>query len=372
MRIAYLCADPGIPVRGCKGASVHLRSLAAALHRRGHDVLLAATTIEGDEPAPRGVVMEPLPSDEAEATAWLTTGLRDWRADVVLERYSLKSGAGVDVAHRLGLNFVLEVNAPLVDEAARYRGLTDVQTWLVREKALLLASDQVVAVSNGVRDHVLLSGVPRSRVVVIRNGVDLDLFAAGRGNAVRRRYGLRSKAVIGFAGSLKAWHGVRTLVLALAGLPENVHLLVVGDGPQREEIEALATALHVIPRLRMAGAVAHERMPDYLASMDIAVAPYEPQPSFYFSPLKVMEYMAAGLPVVASNQGDLAEIIGDAGVLVPPGDEPALRDALNRLVRSEPRRRELSLRARRRAQAMSWDGVAQEVERVLLPKAIAA
>lgn len=372
MRIAYLCADPGIPVRGHKGASVHLRSLASALHHRGHDVLLAATAIEGDEPAPTGVVMERLPSDEADATAWLTTGLRDWRADVVLERYSLFSGPGVRVAHGLGLNFVLEVNAPLVDEAARYRGLTDVETWRAREKDLLRASDRVVAVSNGVRDHVLMCDVPRSRVVVIRNGVDVELFAGGRGNGVRRRYGLRRKPVIGFAGSLKAWHGVRTLVLALAGLPESAHLLVVGDGPQREDIQALASALHVGPRLRMAGAVGHERMPDYLAAMDVAVAPYEPQPGFYFSPLKVMEYMAAGLPVVASNQGDLPEIIGDAGVLVPPGDEPALRDALNRLLNSERRRTELGLRARRRAHAMTWDGVAQEVERLLLLKAMAA
>ncbi len=372
MRIAYLCADPGIPVRGHKGASVHLRSLASALHRRGHEVLLAATAIEGDEPAPLGVVMERLPSDEADATAWLTTVLRHWRADVVLERYSLKSGPGARVAHRIGLTYVLEVNAPLVDEAARYRGLSDVQTWLAREKALLLASDRVVAVSNGIRDHVLAAGVPRLRVVVIHNGVDVELFAAGRGNAVRRRYGLRGKFVIGFAGSLKPWHGVGTLVLALAGLPESVHLLVVGDGPQREEVEALATALHVTPRVRMAGAVVHERMPDYLAAMDVGVAPYEPQPGFYFSPLKVMEYMAAGLPVVASHQGDLPEIIGDAGVLVPPGDEPALQDALKRLLNSERRRVELRLRARRRAQAMSWHGVAEEVERVLLVKAVAA
>ena len=372
MRIAYLCADPGIPVRGHKGASVHLRSLASALHRRGHDVLLAATAIDGDEPAPAGVVMERLPSDEAESTAWLTTGLRDWRADVVLERYSLSSGPGVSVAHRLGLNFVLEVNAPLVDEAARYRGLTDVQSWHAKERALLLASDRVVAVSSGVRDHVLMCGVPRSRVAVIHNGVDVELFAAGRGNAVRRRYGLWRKPVIGFAGSLKAWHGVQTLVLALAGLPENVHLLVVGDGPQRQEIEALAAALHVTTRLRMAGAVAHERMPDYLAAMDVAVAPYETQPDFYFSPLKVMEYLAAGLPVVASSQGDLPEIIGDAGVLVPPGDEPALRAALNRLLNNDGRRTQLSLRAHGRAAAMTWDGVAQNVEHVLQLKAVAA
>ena len=372
MRLAYVCADPGIPVQGHKGASVHLRSLASALYRRGHEVLLVARAIEGQNPPPAGVTLERLPSDQAEAAAWLTTRLRDWGADVVLERYSLSSGPALRVAHMLGLALVLEVNAPLVDEAARYRGLTKVDAWRAREKELMRASDHVIAVSNGVRDHVLMCGVPRQRVVMVRNGVDVTLFAAGRGNGLRRRYGLRGKLVVGFAGSLKAWHGVRTLVHALAGLPEIVHLLVVGDGPQRDDIEALATTLKVSKRLRMAGAVPHERMPDYLAAMDVAVAPYEAQVGFYFSPLKVMEYLAAGLPVVASNQGDLPDIIGDAGVLVAPGDEPALRGALSRLLQNDRRRKELSLRALRRARAMSWDYVAKDVESVLALRAVAA
>jgi glycosyltransferase involved in cell wall biosynthesis len=372
MRIAYLCADPGIPVCGHKGASVHLRSLASALQRRGHDVLLAATAIEGDEPAPLGVVMEPLPSGKAEATAWLTTRLRDWGAEVVLERYSLNSGPGLKVAHALGLNFVLEVNAPLVDEATRYRGLTDVEARRTVEAELLRTSDRVVAVSNGIRNHAITCGVPASRVVVIHNGVDLELFASGRGDGIRRRYGLLRKPVVGFAGSLKAWHGVRTLILALAGLPESVHVLVVGDGPEHNELRRLATSQKVSSRVRMTGAVPHQRIPHYLAAMDVAVAPYEPQPGFYFSPLKVMEYMAAGLPVVASNQGDLQQIIADAGVLVPAGDEVALRDALNRLFTDPRRRRKLGRRARQRAAAMSWHAVAQAVESVLLDKAAAA
>lgn len=372
MKIAYLCADRGIPLLGHKGASVHLRSLATALHRRGHDVLLVASAIEGENAPPPGIALERLPRDEAEATEWLTRRLQDWRPDAVLERYSLSSGPGVRVAHLLEVPFVLEVNAPLVDEAARFRGLTNVDDWRAREQHLLRASDRVIAVSSGVRDHVLTSGLPRERVVVIHNGVDVTLFAAGRGNTIRRRYGLRGKPVLGFAGSLKPWHGVESLVRALPGLSETVHLLLVGDGPQRDAVEALARALNVTPRLRMAGAVPHERMPDYLAAMDVAVAPYEAQPDFYFSPLKVIEYMAAGLPVVASDQGDLPEIIGDAGILVAPGDEHALGNALSRLLGDERHRTELGARARRRARAMSWDAVAKVIENVLGLKAVAA
>ena len=372
MRIVYLCADRGIPVLGHKGASVHLRSLAAALRRRGHDVLLAASAIAGENPPPVGVALETLPRGNAEATSWLATRLGDWRPDVVLERYSLDSGPGLSVVRVLGLPFVLEVNAPLADEAARYRGLSEVDAWRERERKILRASDRVIAVSNGIRNHVLRAGVAAERVVVIPNGVDLTLFRGGRGNAVRRRYGLRGLPVVGFAGSLKPWHGLRTLVLAMAGLSQAAHLLVVGDGPERKEVERFATECGIAARLRMAGAIAHERVPDYLAAMDIGVAPYDAQPDFYFSPLKVIEYLAAALPVVASNQGDLPEIIGDAGILVPPADPEALREALRRLLEDEGLRGQLGARADARARAMSWDNVAARVEAVLSLRAVAA
>jgi glycosyltransferase involved in cell wall biosynthesis len=99
--------------------------------------------------------------------------------------------------------------------------------------------------------------------------------------------------------------------------------------------------------------------------MDIGVAPYTAQDGFYFSPLKVAEYLAAGLPVVVSDQGDLREIVGDAGVLVPPDDVAALAAALARLVRDPSLRRTLSTAARLRAVALDWLQVAGRVEAII-------
>src|SRR5690606_35992876 len=83
----------------------------------------------------------------------------------------------------------------------------------------------------------------------------------------------------------------------------------------------------------LAGAVEPAEVPAWLARMDIAVAPYHGDQPFYFSPLKIYEYMAAGLPVVASDVGDLAALVrhGETGLLCPPGDPPALAAALARL-----------------------------------------
>ena len=363
MRVVYLCADRGIHLLGSKGASVHLRSLAVALASRGNEVTLACRRLDGDNTLPSTVRVEQLPPGEEEQAGWIKALLEGTLADVLLERYSLNSGPGLQAAKRLGVRYVLEVNAPLVEEAARYRGLTETAAYAERERSLIASSDCVIAVSSGIRAHALASGAGADRVRVIPNGVDLALFRRAGRERVRAGLGLAGQTVIGFAGSLKPWHGVLDLVAAFARLKGRVHLLLVGDGPEREAVETAAAKRRLQGRVTMIGAVPHSWVPDYLSAMDVGVAPYVPQERFYFSPLKLAEYMAVGLPVVASDQGDLAAALGGAGLLVPPGDTARLAGTLRRLVADEPARRRLGKAARVRARALSWNRVAWRVEK---------
>lgn len=365
MRVVYLCADRGIPLLGTKGASVHVRSLAAALAGRGNEVTLACRRLDGDNAPPSAVRVEQLPPGEEEQAGWIKTLLEGTTADVLLERYSLHSGPGLQAAKRLGVRYVLEVNAPLVEEAVRYRGLTDTAAYLERERSLIAASDRIIAVSSGIRAHALASGAAASRVRVIPNGVDLALFRRAGRERVWADLGLAGKTVVGFAGSLKPWHGVLDLVAAFACLTGRVHLLLVGDGPEAAAVAAAGARRGLNGRVTMTGSVPHSSVPDYLSAMHIGVAPYLPQERFYFSPLKVAEYMAAGLPVVASDQGDLAATLGGAGLLVPPGDTARLAGALRQLVGDERARLSMGRAARARAGGLSWRRVAWRVEKTL-------
>lgn len=364
MRILYVCADRGIPLGGSKGASVHVRSITAALAARGHQVTIACRRVDGGDTVGAGLTVEPMPADESGHESWLTDLLARTRPNSVVERYSLSSGPALSVCRRSAVSYVLEVNGPLVDEAERFRGLADAATWRRRERRLLAGADHVIAVSEAVASHVRRCEVAADRISVIPNGVDLDRFAAGNGEAVRRRYGLDRAAVVGFCGSLKPWHGVLDLVAATALLPTNARLLIVGDGPQRPAVVRAIHDLGLADRVVMTGAVSHHAVPQYLAAMDVAVAPYAAMPDFYFSPLKVVEYLAAGLPVVASSQGELDEL-SDAGVLIRPSSPVDLAAAICALLDDSARRHIMSAAARRLASERTWSRAAAQLESAL-------
>ena len=170
-------------------------------------------------------------------------------------------------------------------------------------------------------------------------GVDAERFCP-EGEPARLE--ANGSVVVGFVGSLRPWHGVEVLCQAfgrVAGDPR-FHLLVVGDGPERRSVRALEARFP--DRVTLTGGVSHEDVPRYLRAMDMAVAPYPNLDRFYFSPLKVLEYMAAGRAVVASGIGQVAELIrdGSTGILVPPGDPDALAAHLRELA-DDPGRREL-------------------------------
>ncbi|MGE5698790.1 MAG: glycosyltransferase family 4 protein [Deltaproteobacteria bacterium] len=383
MRIAYVCADPGVPVFGMKGCSIHVQEVLRALIGRGARVTLFAAR-EGGEPVDglAGIALHPLPMPSAgnlagrereslAANAALRTALDgEGPFDLVYERYSLWSFAGMEYASAAGIPGVLEVNAPLIDEQATYRGLADLHGAVrVAERAFHSAA-AIVAVSQGVADYLDRFPGARGRVHVIPNGVDPGRFPENLPPALPRA---RGTFTTGFVGTLKAWHGLSHLVEAFDTLHREEpgsRLLVVGTGPERDRLAEDLTRRGLAPAATLTGAVRPEEIPGLLASMDAAVAPYPRREDFYFSPLKVFEYMAAGLPVAASRIGQIERLIrdGEDGILLPPGDSDALASALLRLARDPSLRARLGRAARERARKeFSWATVAERILRAAAP-----
>ena len=380
MRVAYVCADPGVPVFGSKGCSVHVQEVVAALRRTGAAVRVFAARLGGEPPPSlRDVPVEPLPCAAAgdpaarERAAMRANGVLDTALargdpfDLVYERYSLWSFAAMEHARTTGTVGLLEVNAPLVEEQAAHRALVDrTAAEAVAERAFGAAS-ALLAVSPPLAEWLEQQSAARGRVHVVPNAVDPARFPAGLRPTRPAAPGVFT---VGFGGSLKPWHGLSVLAEAFALLRRSrpaSRLLVVGDGPARADLEAALAARGAGDAVEMTGAVAPSDVPGLLASMDAAVAPYPPRERFYFSPLKVYEYMAAGLPVVASRMGALEEMIRDGvdGLLCPPGDATALAAALLGLS-EQPRWRAALGREGRRAvlSEHTWSAVAARILRL--------
>ncbi|HEU5249032.1 MAG TPA: glycosyltransferase family 4 protein [Thermoanaerobaculia bacterium] len=387
MRLAYVCADAGVPVFGRKGCSIHVQEVLRAFLRRGIEVDLFAARFGGKPPAAlERVRVHPLPEPTAgdavsrerqalEANRFLEGALRrSGPFDVLYERYSLWSFAGIEYARRTGLPGILEVNAPLIEEHSKYRGLSDRDAAEKVAGRCFAAAGVIVAVSEGVAATLERHPAARGRIRVVPNGVDPGRFRPDIAPAAPAPPGVFT---VGFVGSLKPWHGISTLVEAFARFRESegdARLLVVGDGPERRTLDAEVSERGLAAFTRLTGPVDPEEVPRFLVSMDAAVAPYPSDASFYFSPLKVYEYMAAGLPVIASAVGQLADLLeeGRCGILCTPGDPAEFAEALVRLRRDPDLRRRLGRDARARVlRECTWDMVAERLLEAATPAAVA-
>jgi glycosyltransferase involved in cell wall biosynthesis len=353
MNILYTSADLGVPLRGTKGAGVHVRAITQALSRLGHKVTIAIATERSGNPAPDVHRIEVLTAGAVAARAQLMELIEREQIEFVIERYSLNSGAAVSAAHACGLALLLEVNAPLVHEAARYRGLNNVPAALEQEREVFESADVISVVSTPLQRYVR-SIVPAADIHVVPNGVEVARFATAQQAPLPVAAG---RPVVGFAGSMKAWHGVLDLLEAFSRCARREPaplLLLVGSGPEEDAVRRRAGTRELVGDVMLAGAVAHAEMPQLLAAIDIAVAPYTPSDNFYFCPLKILEYMAAGKPVVYPEVGDLPSIVDDAGIGYPAGDIDAMASALGHLLDDSDHRDRLGAAATTRAAAYDW------------------
>ncbi len=402
MRILYLCSDHGVDFSGLKGASIHVRSFVHALAKLGHETMAIGTRVSSPElfqtATHTNAMQVPLAPCNRKLLNAMKAGNRflgrspgrgrdviralhnseffkvadqlatRFSPSFIYERYSLWGMAGSWLARKRSIPLVLEVNSPLTYEECYYRdgvAFPTLANWA--ERHIWRSADLLIAVSQEFYSHFEQAGVAREKVRILPNAVDTSLFGIEADDvSLRRRMNLDGRFVVGFVGSFKAWHGVDFLFKALArlcGEDSSYHLLLVGDGPMRAALEDETRRLGLRGAVTFVGNVAHEDVPRYLGLMDVAVAPYPPLRDFYYSPLKLYEYMAAGRAIVASKIGQVRDAVTDGrtGLLYEPNDVEGLLGCLRRLRNDQQLKRDLGNNARIACSKNTWSESAARV-----------
>ena len=353
---------------------VHIAAMVEAFRSLGHEVVIAHAPGEAISHRRRRVVEAvrsavPRGAFELASIAYnaidyvrLRREVQRVKPDFLYVRHSRFDMAALDVAASLGVPSVLEVNA--LFSTLRYSQHDPIALpGLARsiEKRALRRAGVVIAVSSPLAQDVhALSG---TEALVLPNGADPGKFdrRLADGSAIRARFELDFPLVAGWTGIIRSWHGLELLLDAVAAVPDAA-LLIVGDGPGRAELETRARAMGLDARLRITGRVDHAQIVHYIGAMDVAIVADER--TGVASPMKLLEYMAMGRPVIVPRQPNLQDLIEDEvdGLMFEPGSASELGARLGRLASDPALRMRLGRKAREKIEReRNWRAIAAEV-----------
>jgi glycosyltransferase involved in cell wall biosynthesis len=209
-------------------------------------------------------------------------------------------------------------------------------------------SDLAFVCSQGVK-HVLQAEGYLHPIDVFPLGVDTGAFQKYDSPQLKRDLALDGKFVLGYVGRLLRIKGVFDILDVMRMLPETVHLLVIGSGPEESALKTTAAQNGLSERVHIAGDVPYEKLPGYMNCMDLGIVPSRTTPRWKEQFGRVLvELMSCEVPVIGSDSGSIPEVLGDAGRIFPEGDTKALRNTVEHLLAHPQQRNELGRRGRAR------------------------
>ncbi len=320
----------------------HTQRWIEGLHGRGVQLVLASQHVDDRWQPPAGVTLVRLPHTSSIGYFRNVPALRQLlqreRPDLLHAHYA--SGYGTTAALAGFHPWLLSVWGSDVFDFP-YEGR--LKGWWLRGN--LRRADALASTSHTMARQVQRLVPELGAIAITPFGVDTELFAPAPPRARDS-----DAVVIGTVKTLAPKYGIDVLLRGFAALPIDINatLMIVGDGPQRAELEALATSLGIAQRVRFVGAVPHAEVPAWLQRMDIYVAVSRLDSESFG--VAVLEASACGLPVVVSDAGGLPEVVvnGQTGIVVPREDVAALSQSLQTLIADPQRCRQLGSAGRER------------------------
>lgn len=380
MKILYYSELLNLPA----GASVHGRMFLNAVKKQGVEITPynLSTISDKASSSPLKYILIRLPSSVLEviklarsffSSLFVSINLikyhHEGRFDVILMRLHGMDWACMFTSKVLKIPLILEVNTPLSYEMGLIRKPGRIDLLRKYERLMWNKADHIITVSSILKTYLVNAGIGTSKISVVPNGVDLDKFnpqVIGDSNPEITNARENGDLILMFSGSPMPWHDSQILFDVLK-LESDISLFMIGDSEYLRELKKAVLANSLEDKVHFLGHVPHEQMPSLLILADVLLATYKFQDFFYYSPLKIMEYMALGKPIIASALGQNIELLGDdCGFLVEPEDISQIREALSLLKSNAKLGIEAGNRARAKVEGKySWDHNAKQILNII-------
>lgn len=291
-------------------------------------------------------------------------------APFVWQHHDLFQTKGLELAKKLGKPSVLFVDAPYVWESKKWGVHRFGWEWFAKrwgDSHPCRKADLVLVVSEEVKRAVLDLGVDENRILITPCTVSHKMFDGAKESDVRKSLGLTNDFVIGWVGSFRKFHSLDLLVEAFMDISTSIpqaKLFLVGDGPERIRLQEKINDFGLSEKVIFSGNVPHNEIHAYISSFDVAVLPSQSNEGFHYSPLKLREFFAAGVPVIASAVGDVKLVIEESngGWLVPPGSKDSIAEMI---VRIETNREAIdSAGSRARSYSLTEMGISKQIRMI--------
>ena len=371
MRILYVASDQTLP--GETGGSVHVHEVSRELGKRGHEVHAVVQDRGKGDTAADGYSIHrirwspPHRFFRFRARPRIAALIDRLKPDVLIERYYNFGGEGVLAAETARIPSLLEVNSPVVDHRGSLKAMLDA---LLITRPMRAYRERLVRSASALISPIkeIVPEFAREKTHTVTWGANVEAFQpARRSESLRQSWGATPQTCVGlFSGSHRPWHGVKTLLGAARRLKDRSDVIFVLAGGDHE---GAATDFHG----RFLGRVPYRDMPEVTASADLSVAPYDRsrlrslELGFFWSPLKIFEALASGVPMITLDIAPLNDIVRDGreGVFFKENDSSDLARVISSLADDRPRREAMGIGARERAPRFSWEAHAAQIESIL-------
>ena len=340
------------------GQYIHLMAILTQLKKQGHEVYLLGPDL-GENSGMGGqkewihFLKRRIPKLVYELIEFsycfydfiqMCLAIRKFKPDCIYERENIFFVSGIWASKLFNLPLILEVNAPLFKERNKYDGIffKSLADW--SEAYVWRNADYVLPVTKVLAEYVIERVAPK-HLEVIHNGIaEEDLLIQVDAQKMREKLGVKGKTILGFVGFVRSWHRLDRVIDYIASKKdENLCLLVVGEGPDCENLVNYADKMKVTDKLIMVGVVQRDLMASYINIFDVAI---QSAVTDYASPLKLFEYLYLERVVIAPDLENIREIIthGENGLLFKENDRESLFAALDQALGAE--KDQLAIKAR--------------------------